>query len=426
MREVGPLPLLTQREEMALAKRIACHAGALREELLRIPFTARFLVERWSELRRANRVTATLSAAPAGKREPDASARIDRTMRRVRTLLARRGRLADWRDGRPALAIARIDTEIQELLLEADLAPALLGEVLAALREREAALAPQRRGPARRRSRADLAREIGLPIRIVRERMREIEGHVQAFQEARNRFAQHNLKLVVKIAKDFSGLGVPLTDLIQEGNLGLLHAIDKFDHRRGFKFSTYGYWWIQQACIRAIQKQSRLIRLPSHVYEQVLRVGKIRAEFSSHLGRAPDMGELSAQLHVSEDQLQKLLVAHQKPVSLEAPLSGSDATNLGDVIADSADTDPCDGIDRDRIARGLADLFVVLSVRERQVLRWHFGLGGKRTHTLAEIGRRLKLSRERARQIKCEALAKLQRRIEERQLFDTGCAEEGH
>ena len=293
LREVGSHRVLTRQEEVQLAKAIEQSSAALHQALLRIPFTARFVAARWSALRQAKRVTATLGALPPGQRGPDASARIDRTLSRVTALLARRARLGGRRGAR-SQAHVPIDTQIEKLLLDAELSPAVLAEVLNALRERHAALSRRDEVPGRRRSHRGLAREIGLPVSTFRERMREIEAHAQALREARNRFAEHNLKLVVKIAKEFSGMGLPLIDLIQEGNLGLLHAVEKFDHRRGFKFSTYGSWWIRQACIRAIQNKSRTIRLPSHVYDRALRLQRTRTEISSRLGRPPET-ESSAQ-----------------------------------------------------------------------------------------------------------------------------------
>jgi RNA polymerase primary sigma factor len=408
---------------VALAKAIETHAAALHEALLRIPWTARFLVARWDELRREKRVTAALGALPPGQRDPDASARIDRTMSRVAALLRRRAALADRRNGR-ARERARIDTRVQGLLLVADLSPTVLREALDELREHHDTLSRRGRGARRSRSRVGPAREIGLSIPAFRERMREIESHAEALREARNCFAEHNLKLVVKIAKEFSGMGLPLIDLVQEGNLGLLHAVEKFDHRRGSRFSTYGSWWIRQACIRAIQNQSRTIRLPSHVYDQTLRVERARAAISTRLGRAPEAGELSAALQVSEDRVEDLRSACRNLISLEDPVLGLDDRSVADAIANPADTDPGDVIDRDRIAGELGDLLQDLPTREQQVLRWRFGFGREPPHTLREIGDRLGLSRERVRQIESGALAKLRVKLEERYLLDISSGED--
>jgi RNA polymerase sigma factor (sigma-70 family) len=338
-------------------------------------------------------------------------------MGRVAALLRRRAALADRRNGR-LRELERIDTKIQELLLVADLSANVLGEVLDVLREHHDRLSQCNGGARRSRRRAALAREIGVSIPAFRQRMREIEAHARALREARNRFAEHNLKLVIKIAREFSGMGLPLIDLVQEGNLGLLHAVEKFDYRRGARFSTYGSWWIRQACIRAIQNQSRTIRLPSHVYDQAIRMERARAEFSARLGRAPETAELSAALQVSEDRVEDLSLACRKLVSLEDPVLGSDDRSVADAIADPADEDLGDSIDRNRIAGELGDLLHDLPKREQQLLRWRFGFGRERPHTLREIGDRLGLSRERVRQIESGALARLREGLEERNLLD--------
>jgi RNA polymerase sigma factor (sigma-70 family) len=420
---VGSHKLLTPAEEVAIAKTIEGHAAALHEALLRIPWTARFLVARWDELRRAKRVTAALGALPPGQRDPDASDRIDRTMRRVAALLRRRAALADRRSGR-SRERARIDTKIQEILLVADLSPIVLREALDALREHHDTLSQRGRGARRGRSQADLAREIGLSIPRFRQRMGEIESHSRALHEARNRFAEHNLKLVIKIAKEFTGMGLPLIDLVQEGNLGLLHAVEKFDHRRGSRFSTYGSWWIRQACIRAIQNQSRTIRLPSHIYDQALRMERARTAISTRLGRTPEAGELSTALEMSEDRVEDLLLACRNLVSLEDPVFGLDDRSIADAVADPADEDAGDAIDRDRITGELGDLLQDLPRREQQVLRWRFGFGHERPQTLREIGDRLGLSRERVRQIESGALANLREGLEERELLDISSGED--
>jgi RNA polymerase primary sigma factor len=422
LREVGSHKVLSRQEEAPLARAVADNAAALHEALLGVPFTARFVLARWRALQKAKRVTATLGVHPPGPRDPDASARIDRTLGHVAALLGRRVRLADRRDG-SSPASARIDSQIQKLLLDAKLAPAVLEEALEALRESSAALSRNDRAPARSPSHGELEREIGLPLATFRKRMREIEAHAQALRDTRNRFAEHNLKLVVKIAGEFSGMGLPLIDLIQEGNLGLLHGVEKFDHRRGFKFSTYGSWWIRQACIRAIQKQSRTIRLPSHVYDRALRLQRVRAAISNRLGRPPETGELSAAMRVSEEQVEDLMLVSQKLVSLEDPLFGSEDRTVADAIADPAGANPGEAIDRDRIGPEIGDLFSDLPRREQQVLRWRFGLGGERPYTLQEIGDRLELSRERIRQIESSALGELRRRIEERHPIGTSFGE---
>ena len=296
LRDVGSLPILTQEEEVSLAKLIESHALALRQGILGIPLTARFLVGRWSELCQEGRVTATLSAIPAGGRQKNASARMDQTLSRVADLLDRRARLDERRDPRSETQRERIDGEIQCRLLETDFTAALLEEALGVLRQRRAALSrirvAHRGGPAWR----TLEQEIGLPAQVFRARLREIGRSQRALQAARNRFVEHNLRLVITIANDFRRLGLPFTDLIQDGNLGLLHAVEKFDYHRGFKFSTYAVWWIRQSIVRALQNRSRTIRLPYATHEKMLRLRKALAKLSTEFDRAPPVEALSREL----------------------------------------------------------------------------------------------------------------------------------
>ena len=406
-REVRPFPTLTAAEEVALAKAIEAHTTALRQGILGIPLTARFLVGRWRELCRANRVTATLSAVPADRRESDASARMDQTMSRVAALLDRRAKLDERRDPRSEAGRARIDGEIQCRLLEADFSAALLEEALVALRQRRAALSRARAARRGGQVRRALEREIGLPAQVFRARMREIGQSQRALREARNRFVEHNLKLVITIAKGFRGLGLSFTDLIQEGNLGLLRAVEKFDYRRGFKFSTYAVWWIRQSIVRAIQNHSRTIRLPPGVYRNMFRLRKALAKLSTELGRAPPLKALSRELGLGAEEAESLIAALKRPASLDAPVRGAEGKTIGETIPDPIPARPVEAIHRARLQREVGDLLAHLPPREGQVLRWRFGLAGGHDHTLREIGDRIGLSRERIRQIERDAIQRL-------------------
>ncbi len=412
-RAIGPLSTFSAEEEVALAKEIETHTTALRQGILGIPLTAHFLVGRWRELCRANRVTATLSAVPADRRGRDASVRMDQTMSRVAALLDRRAVLDEQRDPRSEAGRARIDGEIQCRLLEADFSAALLEEALRALRQRRAALSRTRGTRGGGQVRRALEREIGLPAQVFRARMREIGQSQRALQEVRNRFVEHNLKLVITIAKGFRGLGLSFTDLIQEGNLGLLRAVEKFDYRRGFKFSTYAVWWIRQSIVRAIQSHSRTIRLPSRVYEETFRLRKALAKLSTQFNRAPPVKALSRELGLGEEETEFLIEVLKHPVSLDTPVLGTEEQTLGDTIPDPIPAGPVEAIHRARLQRDVKDLLAHLPAREAQVLRWRFGLAGEPNHTLREIGDRIGLSSERIRQIERDAIQRLRKLADE-------------
>jgi len=418
-REIAPVETLTAEQEVALSKRVDAHTAGLRREIFAIPFAARFVVERWNELRDAERVTATMSAVPADRRPADASARMDRALRRIALLLDRRDKLSGRYQGRPsAEKLAQIDRDMQRGLLRANLAPVLIDEILVAFRERAGHLSPRGRRSGDRVSRSHLEFEVGLSAKEFRARIKRIAREEESLHEARNEFTRHNLKLVIRVAKEFRGMGISMPDLVQEGNLGLIHAVGKFEHSRGFKFSTYAVWWIRQAMIRAIQNQSRTVRLPSHVYDRSLRYKRVLEQLSISLGRTPTTQELAEELGIQEKQVEALGRLRQKPTSLDAPIRNSEEESLGDLIEDTEATNPVDDIHREQLTGALNTLLVHLNDRERDVLSQRFGLGGQPGRTLQEIANYLGLSRERVRQIQAGAIAQLRELGLERGLFD--------
>jgi RNA polymerase sigma factor (sigma-70 family) len=395
-REIGRLEILTSEQEIALAKAVEDYTRAMRREILGIPLAARLMVGRWSELRSANHVTAKLSGLPPDRRPPDASARMDDALH--------------GDGGRPlsSAKLARIDQEMQRILVGANLSASLLDELLGTLREREALL--ERTGGSWEACIATSEQEIGLSPVEFRERMGRIQRAESRLHEARNELVQRNLKLVVKVAKEFRGIGLSLPDLVQEGSLGVLHAVGKFDHRRGFKFSTYAVWWIRQAIVRAIQRHSRTIRLPSHVYDRTRRFRQTRERLSTALGRTPTPKELAEELEIAEKQVEMLMRIGQRPVSLDAPVHPAENESFGELLEDPATLDPVEELHQAWLSQEIESLLLDLSPRERNVLSWRFGLGEERGLTLQEIADRLGLSRERVRQIQVGAIRKLRAR----------------
>jgi RNA polymerase primary sigma factor len=211
----------------------------------------------------------------------------------------------------------------------------------------------------------------------------------------------------VSVAKEYRNMGISFLDLIQEGNLGLIRAVEKFDHRRGFKFSTYAVWWIRQSFIRSIQNHSRTVRLPSHVYDLMLQQTRASKKLAAELGRDPTVEELGREMRIEEEQLERLLEQKQRPVSLDMPLPGTDSKVFEDTLPDPAVVEPSEGLDQVRLERDLEGLIDGLAAREQSILRMRFGIRGQDAHTLQEIGEKLGLSRERVRQIEAGALAKL-------------------
>ena len=238
-------------------------------------------------------------------------------------------------------------------------------------------------------------------------RRRRLRRLVAEGDRARREFALANLRLVVSIAKRYQASGLPLLDLVQEGNLGLLHAIEKFDHKKGFKFSTYATWWIRQAITRGIANTGRTIRLPVHAGDLVTRLQRTRAQLETQLGRRPTPAELGAALDLPPERVDELLSIATDPVSLSSPLSEDGEGELGDVMEDVTAVSPMDEAIAHVAPMELARLLVVLDEREREILRLRYGLDQGVPRTLEEVGERMHLTRERIRQIESRALCKL-------------------
>jgi RNA polymerase sigma factor (sigma-70 family) len=241
------------------------------------------------------------------------------------------------------------------------------------------------------------------------ERARELRRTKRAGEAAAETFINCNLRLVVSIAKRYQSSEMPLLDLIQEGNLGLMHAVEKFDWRRGFKFSTYATWWIRQAVGRGIDNGARTVRLPVHAGDLVRRVQRERSALEGSLGRMPTSAELAEHMNVDEDEVVALLSHTVEPVSLATPISSDGDTELADVVADAGAPGPFELVADLMLGSEIEKLLSLLEPREGQILRLRYGLDRGEPRTLEEVGAELNLTRERIRQIERSALAKLRR-----------------
>ena len=248
---------------------------------------------------------------------------------------------------------------------------------------------------------------VGLSMKDIKEINRAMSMGETKMRRAKKDMVEANLRLVISIAKKYTNRGLQFLDLIQEGNIGLMKAVDKFEYRRGYKFSTYATWWIRQAITRSIADQARTIRIPVHMIETINKLNRVSRQMMQDMGREPTPEELSIQLDMPEDKVRKVLKIAKEPISMETPIGDDEDSNLGDFIEDTVIHSPLKNATEDSLHFATDDVLSSLTAREAKVLRMRFGIGMNTDHTLEEVGKQFDVTRERIRQIEAKALRKL-------------------
>jgi len=411
LKEIGKVHLLTAQQEVSLGRRIEVGQIQLRRALAGVPVATTELLTLVDRIRHEELGLDEVIVLPeGGEPKPDeikpllaAFTRIRRLEREIERL---QESLQDKRRGKTTRAnyhkwIAQNRAAIQAAVEKLPLKPALVDRLVVEVRRQAKRLA-ELRIPKDVRA---LEHEIGLGKKALQAALRDIEGHDRVVRQAKRELMEANLRLVVSVAKRYLGSELTLLDLVQEGNIGLMKAVDRFQYRRGFKFSTYATWWIRQAITRAIADHSRTIRIPVHMVETLNRISRVNRALVNEMGREPTPEELAKKSGVPARKVRLILESSRKPLSLETPI-GEDS-ELGDFLEDKSTGSPNDTLISQDLTNQVERALGMLSPKEKEILRLRFGIGEEGEHTLEEVGKRFSVTRERIRQIETKALRKL-------------------
>ncbi len=439
--QMGEIPLLTRDQEIDLAKRIEITRKRFRRRVLECEYALRLVVD---VLKKVNSgelpfdrtvkvsVTENLEKDQILGRMPHNLATLDHLMAcnqtDFRDYVRARDDLEARRRLRRLLAMRRHKavTLVEELSIRTQKVQPLmkrLEQISARMQELVAQLRADRLGYGGKEDRANLQKELKDLMLMTLEtpatlatRVQDMNVRFREYEDAKRKLSGGNLRLVVSIAKKYRNRGLSFLDLIQEGNTGLMRAVDKYEYRRGYKFSTYATWWIRQAITRAIADQARTIRIPVHMIETMSKLRNVSKKLLQEKGREPTIEETARAANISIEETRRVMKISRHPISLDRPVGESEDSYFGDFIEDEAAESPINAATQEMLKEKIDSVLKTLTYREREIIKLRYGLGDGYTYTLEEVGRIFKVTRERVRQIEAKAVRKLQHPVRSRQL----------